>query len=354
MEPLKKAKNFNGPQGPVVLAILDGVGIGTCAEGDMVSRANTPTLDWLAQNALNAKLKAHGTAVGMPSDADMGNSEIGHNAIGCGRVFAQGAKLVNESIESQALFDEAAWKELIENASSHNSGLHFIGLFSDGNVHSHINHLEALLAQAKKEGVEKARVHILLDGRDVPPTSALEYVERLENYLTGLKKDSKIDFAIASGGGRMKITMDRYQANWRMVELGWKTHVRGEGRKFGSAREAIETLRQENPGVLDQDLPPFVIARDNTPIGPIEENDSVIFFNFRGDRAIEISMAFEEDEFDNFLNPSFFTRSSSFILEVIMSKAAHYTELGLANTKDMFKIAMAEGYAVPAYNFNNM
>ncbi|MGD1987428.1 MAG: hypothetical protein PVF30_13125, partial [Desulfobacterales bacterium] len=164
MEPLKKAKNFIGPEGPVVLAILDGVGIGTCAEGDVVSRANTPTLDWLAQNTLAAKLKAHGTAVGMPSDKDMGNSEIGHNAIGCGRVFAQGARLVNESIESRALFEAEVWQELIENVVQHDSRLHFIGLFSDGNVHSHINHLEAMLTEAKKQGVQKACVHILLDG----------------------------------------------------------------------------------------------------------------------------------------------------------------------------------------------
>jgi 2,3-bisphosphoglycerate-independent phosphoglycerate mutase len=300
MEPLKKAKHFKGPEGPVVLAILDGVGIGTCKEGDIVSRANTPTLDWLAQNALSARLKAHGTAVGMPSDADMGNSEIGHNAIGCGRVFDQGAKLVNESIENRALFDGDVWNELIENVTSHNSRLHFIGLFSDGNVHSHINHLEALLTEAKNQSVKKACVHILLDGRDVPPTSALEYVERLENFLTGLNKDHDIDFAIASGGGRMKITMDRYQANWGMVELGWKTHVLGKGRTFGSAREAIETLRQENPDAFDQDLPPFVIGRNNAALGPIQENDSVIFYNFRGDRAIEISMAFEEEEFDKF------------------------------------------------------
>jgi 2,3-bisphosphoglycerate-independent phosphoglycerate mutase len=300
MKPLKKAKHYKGPQGPVVLAILDGVGIGSCKEGDIVSRANTPTLDWLKQNTLSATLKAHGKAVGMPSDADMGNSEIGHNAIGCGRVFAQGARLVNESIEDRTLFKGSVWRELIENVISHNSRLHFIGLLSDGNVHSHINHLEALLAEAKKEGVKKASVHILLDGRDVPPTSALEYVDRLENFLAELKKDRDIDFAIASGGGRMKITMDRYQANWGMVEQGWKTHVLGEGRKFESAREAIETLRQENPGVIDQDLPPFVIARGNIPRGPIAENDSVIFFNFRGDRAIEISMAFEEDEFDKF------------------------------------------------------
>ena len=300
MEPLKKAKKFKGPKGPVVLAILDGVGIGSCSEGDVVSRANTPTLDWLAQNALAAKLKAHGTAVGMPSDKDMGNSEIGHNAIGCGRVFAQGARLVNEAIESRSLFEGEVWKEFIENVVQHDSKLHFIGLFSDGNVHSHIDHLEAMLTEAKAQGVKKACVHILLDGRDVPPTSALEYVDRFEDFLAALKKDSEIDFAIASGGGRMQITMDRYQANWGMVERGWKTHVLGEGRTFDSAREAIETLRSENPDAIDQDLPPFVIARNNKPLGPIEEHDSVIFFNFRGDRAIEISMAFEEVEFDKF------------------------------------------------------
>jgi 2,3-bisphosphoglycerate-independent phosphoglycerate mutase len=300
MEPLKQATNFKGVRGPLVLAILDGVGIGSCREGDYVSRADTPTLDWLAQNALGTKLKAHGTAVGMPSDADMGNSEIGHNAIGCGRVFAQGARLVNEAIEHRTLFEGEIWKELIENVNRHHSKLHFIGLLSDGNVHSHINHLEALLREAKTQGVKKACIHILLDGRDVPPTSALEYVDRFENFLAGLKKGSAIDFAIASGGGRMQITMDRYQANWGMVEQGWKTHVLGEGRKFKSAREAIETLRRENPDTIDQDLPPFVIARNNAPLGPIKENDSVIFFNFRGDRAIEISLAFEEENFDKF------------------------------------------------------
>ena len=300
MEPLKKAKNFKGPQGPVVLAILDGVGIGTCAAGDMVSRANTPILDWLSQHALSAQLKAHGTAVGMPSDSDMGNSEIGHNAIGCGRVFDQGAKLVKESIESRTLFEGDVWKELIANVVHHNFRLHFIGLFSDGNVHSHIDHLEALLKASKNAGVKKACIHILLDGRDVPPTSALEYVKRFEEFLSELKKDSDIDFAIASGGGRMQITMDRYEADWGMVELGWKTHVNAEGRIFGSAGEAIKTLRDENPGVIDQNIPAFVIGRNNQPLGPIVENDSVIFFNFRGDRAIEISRAFEEDQFDKF------------------------------------------------------
>jgi len=300
MQPLKKSKKFTGPEGPVVLAILDGVGIGKYEEGDMVRKAHTPTLDWLAGNSLASSLKAHGTAVGMPSDDDMGNSEIGHNAIGCGRVFEQGASLVNYAIEGGALFNGEVWKELIEAVVTHNSTLHFMGLLSDGNVHSHIDHLEALLAEAKKQGVKQACVHILLDGRDVPPISALEYVNRLENFLAGLNQDSEIDFAIASGGGRMKITMDRYNANWQMVEQGWQTHVLGQGRTFESAEEAIGMLRQENPKVIDQDLPPFVIARDGQPLGPITDNDSVIFFNFRGDRAIEMSMAFENEDFDNF------------------------------------------------------
>jgi len=300
MEKLITSKKYSGPEGPVVLVIMDGVGIGKYEEGDMVRKANTPTIDRLSRHAVTTRVKAHGTAVGMPSDSDMGNSEIGHNAMGCGRVFDQGASLVNKSIESRSIFKGDVWKELIENVNSHNSRLHFIGLFSDGNVHSHINHLEALLAEAKKDGVKKAGVHILLDGRDVPPTSALEYVDRLEDFLSSLKKDSDIDFAIASGGGRMKITMDRYQANWGMVELGWQIHVKGEGRQFESAREAIESLRKENPGIIDQDLPPFVIARDEKPVGPIVENDSVILFNFRGDRAIEMSQAFEDDIFDHF------------------------------------------------------
>jgi len=300
MDPLKKSRNFNGPEGPVVLAILDGIGVGQFKEGDFVRKANTPTFDWLAQNTPNTQLKAHGTAVGMPSDADMGNSEIGHNAIGCGRVFAQGASLVKHAIDTRMLFEGEVWQELIANVIGHNSNLHFIGLFSDGNVHSHIDHLEALLKEAKNDGVKRAGMHILLDGRDVPPTSALEYVNRLENFLVEINKGGDVNFVIASGGGRMQITMDRYQADWGMVELGWKTHVKGEGRKFESANVAIKTLRDENPQVIDQDLPPFVIARNNQPLGPIVENDSVIFFNFRGDRAIEISQAFEANDFDKF------------------------------------------------------
>jgi 2,3-bisphosphoglycerate-independent phosphoglycerate mutase len=279
---------------------MDGIGIGRYEDGDMVRAAHRPNLEWLAQHSIVDRLKAHGTAVGMPSDDDMGNSEVGHNAIGCGRVYAQGARLVNEAIESRRLFEGRAWKEVIDNVLRNDSQLHFIGLLSDGNVHSHIAHLEAMLREARAVGVRRVRVHILLDGRDVPPTSALTYVDRLEAVLAELNAGGGVDYAIASGGGRMKVTMDRYEANWKIVETGWKAHVRGEGRAFRSAREAIETYRQENPGIIDQDLPAFVIHRNGAPLGPIREGDSVVLFNFRGDRAIEISRAFEEESFDRF------------------------------------------------------
>ncbi|MCQ8128916.1 2,3-bisphosphoglycerate-independent phosphoglycerate mutase, partial [Methylomonas rivi] len=214
--------------------------------------------------------------------------------MGAGRVFAQGAKLVAESIAGGHLWQGHAWQEVVA-AAKQGGALHFIGLFSDGNVHSHIDHLKAMLEQAKAEGVAKARIHILLDGRDVGETSALDYVDPFEAYLDGLR-GAEFDVAIASGGGRMTITMDRYEADWSMVKRGWDIHVRGEGRQFSSAREAIETYRNE-AHVIDQDLPGFVIARDGQPLGTIVDGDAVVFFNFRGDRAIEISRAFIEEDF---------------------------------------------------------
>ncbi len=281
---------------PIVLVIMDGVGKGDGGSGDAVVVAKTPTLDRLLSACPHTYLKAHGTAVGLPSDDDMGNSEVGHNALGCGQVYSQGAKLVGESIDSGKLYASATWKELIANASGR--ALHFLGLLSDGNVHSNIAHLLAMLRQAKAEGVKKCYCHILLDGRDVPATSALEYVGRLEEVLKELSADG-CDYAIASGGGRMQVTMDRYEANWGMVEKGWRTHVQGQGRMFASASEAIETYRAET-GCIDQDLPAFVIARGGEPVAKIANGDSVILFNFRGDRAQEISLAFDRKEFDKF------------------------------------------------------
>ena len=283
-------------QRPVVLVVMDGIGITDKDNGNAVMHAYKPQLDYLMSNCPNTTIKAHGVAVGLPSDADMGNSEVGHNALGCGQIYSQGAKLVNESIETGAIYQSEAWKGAVNHCKDHT--LHFLGLLSDGNVHSHINHLIAMLKQAKAEGIKRVRVHALLDGRDVPETSALIYVDQLEKVLDELRDDN-FDCMIASGGGRMVITMDRYEANWKMVEEGWHIHVLGEGRQFASCKEAIETYRQEL-GCSDQDLPGFVIAKDGKPVGTIEDGDSVILYNFRGDRAIEISKAFDSKDFKEF------------------------------------------------------
>jgi 2,3-bisphosphoglycerate-independent phosphoglycerate mutase len=304
METLKKNPAWKGRRGPVVLVIMDGVGYGKYKEGDAVADSKMDHLTALTEKNPHTKLKAHGKAVGLPSDDDMGNSEVGHNAMGCGRVFNQGAALVSKSIETGAMFEGAAWKEVIANVKGGaNSGraptLHFLGLFSDGNVHSHLDHLKAMIAHAKKEGVKRVRIHVLFDGRDVGETSALEYVDPFEAFLKE-QSDGNFDAKIGSGGGRMWITMDRYGAEWAMVDRGWQTHVLGTARQFASAREAVETYRREIPGIIDQDLKEFVIAEGGKPIGTIEDGDSVVYFNFRGDRALEITAAFEEDKFDKF------------------------------------------------------
>ena len=299
VQPLKKLESFQKRRGPVVLCIMDGVGYGKYEQGDAVKGAITNTLDELSASCPVTKLKAHGKAVGLPSDDDMGNSEVGHNAIGCGRVFSQGAKLVSNSIETGALFEGEIWTKLINNVKEKNATLHFIGLLSDGNVHSHIDHLKAMVRKAKEQGVSTVRIHALLDGRDVGETSALDYFDPTEAFLAELS-DENFNARIASGGGRMQITMDRYQANWSMVDKGWQTHVLGEGELFSSASEAITELRKRDE-VIDQDLPPFVIGEDGKPVGTIEDGDSVILFNFRGDRALELTAAFEGgDDFDKF------------------------------------------------------
>ena len=297
---LNKLTNFGGIDGPVLTVVMDGVGLAPDTISNAVAGAYTPTLDMLMEKYPMVSLKAHGTAVGLPSDDDMGNSEVGHNALGAGQVFAQGAKLVSNSIESGKMFTSDTWQAIVSNVKTSGGVLHFLGLFSDGNVHSHIDHLKAMIVRAKEEGVSTVRVHILIDGRDVGETSALDYILPFEDFLASLRTPD-FDIKIASGGGRMKITMDRYEADWSMVERGWQTHVLGEGRQFASAAEAVETYRKEL-GVIDQDLPAFVIAENGAPVGTINDGDSVIFYNFRGDRSIEISKAFDAPagEFDKF------------------------------------------------------
>ena len=282
----------------VVLVVMDGVGISDKEYGNAVLNARTPNLDFLADKYMMRPIKAHGTEVGLPSDSDMGNSEVGHNAMGAGQIYSQGAQLVNESVDSGRIFESETWKDLVEQVKENDGTFHFLGLLSDGGVHSHIDHLKALVKEAKAEGVNKVRVHVLFDGRDTPPTSGGGFIEDIENFLSE-QSDDNFDARVASGGGRMVITMDRYEANWPMVELGWKTHVLGEGRQFASGTEAYKTLTEET-GCIDQDVPPFVVAENGEPIGTVEDGDSVVFYNFRGDRAIEISRAFDEEDFSEF------------------------------------------------------
>lgn len=296
---LQKFPAFAGVPGPVVVIVMDGYGIPKHDVGSAIDAARKPTLDRLFAKYPNIRLRAHGTAVGMPSDDDMGNSEVGHNAIGAGQVYAQGAALVANAIAEGAIWQGEAWQQIVAGAKAGRGVLHFIGLFSDGNVHSHIDHLKAMVVQAKAEGVKTVRIHALLDGRDVPETSALDYVVPFEAFLRDISTGG-FDARIASGGGRQTITMDRYDANWPMVERGWRTHVLGEGPQFANATEAVNGLRERNPGTIDQDLPEFVIAENGNPIGTIEDGDSVVFYNFRGDRAIEITRAFVEENFTEF------------------------------------------------------
>lgn len=300
---LQKFPAFAGVKGPVVVIVMDGYGIPKHAVGSAIDAARKPTLDRLFATYPNITLRAHGTAVGMPSDDDMGNSEVGHNAIGAGQVYAQGAALVADAIANGAIWQGDAWQQIVAAAKAGTNGkagvLHFIGLFSDGNVHSHLDHLKAMVVRAKEEGVATVRIHALLDGRDVPETSALDYVVPFEAFLQDVSTDG-FDARIASGGGRQTITMDRYDANWPMVARGWRTHVLGEGPQFANATAAVNGLRAKHPGTIDQDLPEFIVADDGKPIGTIEDGDAVVFYNFRGDRAIEITRAFVEEDFTQF------------------------------------------------------
>ena len=283
----------------VLVVVMDGVGVRTSSYGNAVKLAHTPNLNQLKKTGLYRSLKAHGIFVGLPSNTDVGNSEVGHNALGAGRVFDQGAKLVQNAINQGTLFKGSTWQQLIASLHAQHGTLHLIGLLSDGNVHSHESHLHALLKAAKTFGVKRVRIHVLIDGRDVGEKSAEIYVERLEQVMSELR-DASYDVRVASGGGRMNTTMDRYEADWTIVKRGWQAHVLGEAPfQFSSLRAAISSFR-EDPKLVDQYLPAFVITEQDQPIGSIQDGDAVILFNFRGDRAIEICRAFTEVEFKYF------------------------------------------------------
>ena len=309
---LEKLPNYSGVKGPLLLIILDGLGVfkknADGYPGNAIDIAQPKNITKLLENEkIVAYLKAHGTAVGMPSDDDQGNSEVGHNAMGAGRVFSQGASLVDNAINDRSLFEGDTWKEMIDNALTHKTPVHLIGLLSDGNVHSNISHLMALISECDKREIKEVYVHGLLDGRDVPPLSALRYFGALQDFLwslrvQALKDNKKRRYYIASGGGRMVTTMDRYEADWSIVERGYQAHVLGEGPLFADALTAIAEMRKEY-SVDDQYLPHWVVRdpeNSEKPIAQIDDNHNVIFYNFRGDRAIEICRAFVDTDFKGF------------------------------------------------------
>lgn len=318
-------------KGPIVLVVMDGVGLSLSRSGNAVRQAHTEFLDQAMSKYLNIPLVASGAAVGV-LPGQMGNSEIGHNALGSGQIIKQGIANVEAAFQSGMIWDSKAWQETMawlkksNTVSQHSSAttptLHFCGIFSDGGVHSDIKHLEQMIQRAYAEGVRRIRIHAIFDGRDVAPQSEPKYIDRIEKFCAKFKD---ADFRIASGAGRMVATADRYENDWDMVKLGWDMMVKGIApREFRSAKEAIRTLRKENPKIQDQYLPAFVIienvaetsalksraarARNSAvfagnatqPVGRIMDGDAVIYYDYRADRAVEIATAFTASEFDKF------------------------------------------------------
>ena len=282
--------------GPVVLVVMDGVGLSDDVEHNAVKQAHLETLNKIMNDYPCASLGAAGKYVGVP-DGDMGNSEVGHNAMGAGEIVLQRSAAVEDEVNTGKIFDTDTWRDIVARTTEYSSTLHFMGIFSDGNVHSNIAHIEKIMAQAQKDGIRHVRIHALMDGRDVPPQSEPKFIQRIEKFVHELGDP---DYRIASGGGRMIMTADRYENDWGMVELGWRTSVQGEGRQFASATEAVETFRAENPDLQDQYMPPFVVAENGEAIGKICDGDACIYIDFRADRAVEMAMAFTYDDFPHF------------------------------------------------------
>ena len=293
-------------KGPVVLAILDGVGLRRELAGNAVKLAHTEFLNKAVKNYPSTGLLASGEAVGVLK-GDMGNSEVGHNAIGSGQIIKQGIARVEDAFDTGAIWKTEAWRGAIDRVrQNQGSTLHFSGIFSDGKVHSSIDHLKKMIEKAYQEGVKRIRIHIVLDGRDVPPQSAELYVKDLEDFIAKLGSEAlnseTIDYRIASGGGRMVYVADRYESDWEMVKRGWDAIVWGAAEHhFHSAMEAIEYFRKDNSDIQDQYIPTFVIVdSNNQPIGKVLDGDAFIYTDFRADRAIEIAEAFTYEDFPYF------------------------------------------------------
>ena len=280
---------------PVVLMILDGYGLNDNCEANAVCEGKTPIMDQLMSQCPFVKGQASGLAVGLP-DGQMGNSEVGHLNMGAGRIVYQELTRITKSIEDGDFFSNEALMAAVENCKKNDSALHMFGLVSDGGVHSHITHIYGLLELAKRNGLSKVYVHCFLDGRDTPPTSGKEFVEALESKMKEL------------GVGKVAVVSGRYYAmdrdkNWDRVEKAYNALTKGEGNHAEHAAEAIQASYDD--GKTDEFMLPTVITENGTPVGTIKTGDSVIFFNFRPDRAREITRTLVDPEFDGFTRQFF-------------------------------------------------
>ncbi len=301
MKSLKSLQqNFSG-RGPLIHVVLDGWGVGEPDATNAIHQASLPVMNGLVNNHPYTQLWTHGKYVGLPSENDLGGSEVGHMTMGAGEIKQQGPTLINELIQNGRFFEIPVLTKIIKHCLSHDTPLHLLGLLSDGNIHSHLDHMQAIVRHAFGAGIKRCYVHALLDGRDVGVQSAIIYTEKFEKLFTELKEQrGEIDYAFASGGGREAITMDR-DCNWEKVEEGWNIHVNGKSEnRFPSIRDAIEYFRIKSPGIIDQDIPGFVLVRNGKAITTIEDNHGLIFTNFRGDRAIEFSKAILNEDFPHF------------------------------------------------------
>jgi len=278
---------------------MDGWGLGTGGAEDAVAQANTPTFDRLWKDYAHTELMTHGSFVGLPTNKDMGGSEVGHLTMGAGLILDQGPTRINHALVDGSFYTSKVLAKVMQHVQS-GATLHLLGLLSDGNIHSHIDHFIAVAKYAFKQGVQRLRVHALLDGRDVGIQSAQDYVQQLEDVLTSICEQGG-DYAFATAGGRERIIMDRDQ-DWSKVKLGWDAMVHGVSEhRFTSMQDAIQHFRAETPDIIDQDLPGFVIVdADDQAIGSVQDGDAVVMMNFRGDRAIEITEAFEANDFTGF------------------------------------------------------
>ena len=339
---------------PVVLMVLDGYGLNDRTEGNAIAMANTPVMDKLMKECPFQKGYASGLAVGLP-DGQMGNSEVGHMNIGAGRIIYQDLTRITKDIEDGTFFKNEELLEAMENCKKNDSDLHLFGLLSDGGVHSHLSHVYGLLEMAKQQGVSKVYVHAFLDGRDTPPASAKGFVETLENKMAEIGVGK-----VASLSGRY-YAMDR-DNNWDRVEKAYDSLVTGDGIKAESATQALQ--ESYDNGKTDEFVEPTVICKDGQPLSLVKANDSVIFFNFRPDRAREITRAFCADEFDGFdrgtrKNVTYvcFTEYDG----TIPNKTVAFHKVELTNTFGQFladngktqaRIAETEKYAHVTFFFN--